>query len=246
VLRWRAASLGVRDASRSTILEEIGRMTLDEYLEQFIEGDLLEDLHSMAPVRLAEGKRYGAVGYPMVMTVLSGIEVLGVLISRSRYNANNGAARFGEFWKQYMYCDRPAFQRLDSLMYDFIRHGLAHAFMTKPMVRVTKHRDSAHLCRTCDHVLCVDALTLADDFEIAYQQRLRPIVVREFKDNMERRFHELRTAYWQERESKIHHIAKVPVQSSIGSNVTTRINSPSLPAVYSTNVSTTGFDDPNQ
>ena len=74
-------------------------MTLDQYLEQFIEGYLLEDLRSMAPIRAAKGKRYGAVGYPMVMTVLSGIEILGVLTSRATFNPDNGAGRFSEFWK---------------------------------------------------------------------------------------------------------------------------------------------------
>ena len=44
-------------------------------------------------------KKYGAVGYPMVMTALSGIEVLGALTSRSTFNRDNGAARFGEFWE---------------------------------------------------------------------------------------------------------------------------------------------------
>jgi hypothetical protein len=59
-------------------------------------------------------------------------------------------------------------------MYKFVRHGVAHSFMTKPMIRVTKHRDGAHLCRTSDDILFVDALTLADDFETAYRQQLRP------------------------------------------------------------------------
>jgi hypothetical protein len=37
-------------------------MTLDQYLRQFIEGYLLEDLSSMASIVLAPGKKYGAVG----------------------------------------------------------------------------------------------------------------------------------------------------------------------------------------
>src|SRR5262245_39189384 len=116
-----------------------GQMTLNQYLEQFIEGYLLEDLRSMAEIRVAPAKQSGAVGYPIVMTVLSGVEVLGVLTSQAPYNENNGAARFGEYWRGYMYPDREAFGRLHALMYEFVRHGLAHAYMTKPMIRVTKH-----------------------------------------------------------------------------------------------------------
>jgi hypothetical protein len=83
-------------------------MTIDQYLEQFIEGYLLEDLHSMAPIRLTPGKRYGAVGYPMLMTVLSGIDVLGALTSRATFQKDNGADRFSEYWKQYVYADKPS------------------------------------------------------------------------------------------------------------------------------------------
>ncbi len=49
-------------------------MTLDDYLEQFIEGYLFEDLRSMASITGSPDKPYGAVGYPMVMTALSGVE----------------------------------------------------------------------------------------------------------------------------------------------------------------------------
>jgi len=225
-------------------------MTFDAYLEQFIEGYLLEDLNSMAPISLAEGKRYGAVGYPMVMTVLSGVEVLGVLTSRAKFNSENGADRFGEYWRNYLYTDRPAVQRLDSLMYEFVRHGLAHSFMTMPMIRVTKYRDPGHLHRSpTSNVICVDALTLAEEFAQAYWRRLRPTIAGEFKINMETRFKEMREAHWQERQGKMHKVAKVPVRTVAFENALLpppKINSPSVPPLYSTNVSTTGFDDPNK
>ena len=105
-------------------------MTLDDYLEQFIEGYLLEDLRSMASITLPPDQRYGAVGYPMVMTALSGIEVLGALTSRTKCSGENGADRFGAFWREYVYVEKPAFQRLHALVYQMVRHGLAHAYLT--------------------------------------------------------------------------------------------------------------------
>jgi hypothetical protein len=54
-------------------------MTLDDFLSRFVEGYLFEDLRSMAAIRLPEGVLYGAAGYPMVMTALSGVELLGML-----------------------------------------------------------------------------------------------------------------------------------------------------------------------
>ena len=225
-------------------------MNLDQYLEQFIEGYLFEDLRSMAPIKLPPGKRYGAVGYPMVMTVLSGIEVLGALTSKAQFSPGNGAARFGEFWRGYMYADSEGFQRLDSLVYNLIRHPLAHCFMTKPMIQVTKHHDPGHLCRTQDDVVIVDALTFADDLIAVYERRLKPQLTGAFKANMEARFREFREAYWQDHEAKKGERDKVPARplTPIGVGVDFRINSPALPtSVYSTNVtSTTGFDDPNR
>jgi hypothetical protein len=238
-------------------------MVLDEYLQEFIEGYLLEDLHAMAQIELAPGKRHGAVGYPMVMPVLSGIEVLGVLTSRAKFSENNGAARFGEFWRQYMYPERPALQRLDTLVYDMVRHGLAHSFLAKPMVRVTKHRDSLHLSRTSSDVFVLDALTFADEFETAYHQRLRPEISGEFKANMEQRFLEFQQANWQDRVDFGHEFAKVPrrTESPFRLNQSTesfghvgtvhstddsgRVNSPSLQRTYPTIISTSDFDDPN-
>ena len=203
-------------------------MTLDDYLAQFIEGYLLEDLASMASIKLADGKRYGAVGYPMVMTVLSGIEVLGVLTSQARFNPEHGAPRFGEFWQRFVYADRPAVQRLDALVYAFVRHGLAHAFMTKPMIRVTKHHDPTHLCKDAEGILCLDALTFAEEFVASYRQRLRPQIVGDLKATMERRFAEMRAAYWQDRDDKKHEPDKVPLARTWdGATVATQVNSPS-------------------
>lgn len=220
-------------------------MNLDQYLAQFIEGYLLEDLRAMAPIRLAPGKEYGAVGYPMVMTVLSGIEVLGALTSPTKFNPENGASRFGDYWRNYMYPDRPARQRLADLVYQSIRHGLAHSFMTKPMIRVTKHADArSHLTMASNDVLCVDANVLAIDFEKAYLDRLRPAITGQFRVNMETRLREFLEAYWQEFLAKEDQLAKVPRGFEQGiqfENASTQVDSPSVAVTW---VSTSGIEPP--
>jgi hypothetical protein len=205
-------------------------MTLDQYLEQFIEGYLFEDLRSMAPIQLPSGKRFGAVGYPMVMTALSGIEVLGLLTSRAPFTLNNGAASFRDFWRGYMY-EREEFQRLDELIYEFVRHGLAHSFMTKPKVVVTKHRDQNHLRRLQPgNELLVDALTLHDDLEAAYFQRLKPKIEGSFKAIMEERLQKFRAAYQHDHQTKRNLLAKAPMGVLIveEQDATTNTNSPSV------------------
>ena len=168
------------------------------------------------------------------MTALAGIEVLGALTSRTKCSGENGADRFGEFWRDYVYVERRAFQRLDSLVYQMVRHGLAHAFLTKPMIRVTKHRDPNHLHRVKGGaVLILDALTLADDFATAYRQRLRPQITGDLKSRMETRFQEFLETYWQDHVDWKGEFEKAPVGTEpLDVNLFTRKNS----AAYSTSV----------
>jgi hypothetical protein len=55
-------------------------LTLGEFLERYVEGYLFADLQSMAAVKVPAGQ-YGALGYPMMMTALAGVELLGALTS---------------------------------------------------------------------------------------------------------------------------------------------------------------------
>jgi hypothetical protein len=61
---------------------------------------MLHDLDSMAkikaPVKLPDGQLCGGAGYPMILTTLAGIEVLGILMS-DRYCEGQNA--FRHFWR---------------------------------------------------------------------------------------------------------------------------------------------------
>lgn len=216
-------------------------MTLDEYLGQFIELYLLQDLAAMARIK-------PQVGYPMVMTVVSGIEVLGALTSTATFSIKeNGATRFGEYWKNYMYADRRSFHELGSVVYTWIRHPLAHSFMTKPMIVVTKDGAGCSLFRLDDRVV-VDALSLAEDFAAAYTQRLKPNIVGELRRTMEARFGELRAEFWKDHAAKKHELAKVPAPSMAAALFYEASQKPmestGVTGIFSTNVSSSGFDKP--
>ncbi len=45
-------------------------MTIDDFLQQFVEGYLFGDLESMSRITVLSGQTYGAAGYPMVATCL--------------------------------------------------------------------------------------------------------------------------------------------------------------------------------
>src|SRR5262245_20741877 len=121
-------------------------MSLEQYLKHFIEGYLFEDLRSMAAVKLAPTRKYGGVGYPMVMSTLAGIEVLGVLTSDKEFTGWKGNKSFRDFWRDYLYPHRPERQDIGGAIYELVRHGLVHSYITKPSFTVTKCNHSAHMC----------------------------------------------------------------------------------------------------
>jgi len=94
----------------------------------------------------------------------------------------------------------------------------------------------------------LDALTLADDLEIAYFDRLKPKITGAFREQMEKRFIEFRGSYWRDHQTKKLELAKVPSGPSTFRVGPKMVNSPSgLAIAISTNVSTTtGFDDPKR
>src|SRR5689334_16115349 len=77
-----------------------GLMNIADFLEQYVEGYLFEDLTSMEPIRAGQGKECGAVGYPMVAATLAGIELLGALTSAKTFDPIRGGRQyFRSFWE---------------------------------------------------------------------------------------------------------------------------------------------------
>jgi hypothetical protein len=119
-------------------------MTLTDFLEKFLDGYLLEDLCSMEGYQLAADRKAGALGYPIVMTVCSGIEMLGTLsFDASRVSKDDGQQYFRYFWRTWMYPNDQSRQKLDDPMYRLVRHGIAHIFQAKPRIIVTRLSDPA-------------------------------------------------------------------------------------------------------
>lgn len=143
-------------------------MTIDDFLERFVEGYLLGDLRSMERVRLQPGESYGACGYSMVMVAAAGTELLGGLVYPHTFNPSSGRQHFTHYWKQFLY---PYAPRVDAagLMYVLVRNGLAHTFVTKPDVLISTHEEAAkHLAVTEAGTLRIDAHVLASDFRESY------------------------------------------------------------------------------
>ena len=76
-----------------------------------------------------------------------------------------GAAYFSWFWRRWIYRNGER-EKLDGVVYSLLRNGIAHTFVGKPRVDVTRFAPDLHLSRY-DGRLIVDADSLADDFVAA-------------------------------------------------------------------------------
>ena len=149
-------------------------MKLDTFLRTYVSGYLLGDLRSMERFRLPRGRRTGALGYPMVMSVAAGIELLGSLSSPKPTSSHGvGIQQFGRFWREWMYPNDPDRRRLADTVYLLGRHGIAHAFVAKPRILVTRLASAKQHHLRLQHgtvdTLVIDAPTLARDFRRAYR-----------------------------------------------------------------------------
>lgn len=147
-------------------------MKLKEFLEQHVEGYLFGDMESMKSFSLPPGKEHGALGYPLVMSALSGIELLGALTSARTFDRKSGRVYFDEFWQKYLYPAEPRRSAGDPL-YKLARHGLAHAFFPKGPIVVTKNPSGPHLVMKNGR-LYIDACVLSKDLRTAYEQGVKP------------------------------------------------------------------------
>jgi hypothetical protein len=153
---------------------------LEAFLTRNVEGYLLEDLETMKPLAPKPGKDVGGVGYPLVMTVFSGIELLGGLLSPNAFEPNGrGAAYFTTYWRDYLYPSDSNRAALGPALYKLARHGLAHAFVTKGRgIEVGKGAPGQHLSSSDGKTIYVDAVRPAEDFADSYRSMFKPLVKR--------------------------------------------------------------------
>lgn len=149
---------------------------LNAFLQRNVEGYLFEDLRTMKAASLPPGKEAGVVGYPLLMSAFAGIELLGALLSPIQFDKNKGAHYFGSFWRDYLYPNDSCRAAAGDALYQVIRHGLAHVYVTKGDIWVVKHVPAMHLVRADDGSIWVDAAQLADDLEESYDSRVKPLL----------------------------------------------------------------------
>lgn len=153
-------------------------MIIEEFLNKFVEGYLFHDLESMEKITLPPGQDDGAVGYPMISTVMAGIELLGNLLlpTSDPFDPNSGNNYFYNYWDNYFAKHKPIYTNLGQLFRTLIRHGVAHTFVAKPGIFVTKGNNQEIRLDTTRQELYVDCNVLFNDFKQSYIDLVKPLV----------------------------------------------------------------------
>ncbi|MDH4045616.1 MAG: hypothetical protein OEW06_14290 [Gemmatimonadota bacterium] len=148
---------------------------LHEFLEHDVEGYLFHDLRAMQGVTAPPDAPGGGLGYPLLITTLAGIELLGAILSRRPFNTNSGRQYFADYWHRFLYpSNQPPPPEID-VVYQLARHGIAHNFLLKGPLGVVKGQPSHHLKHVGGRFL-IDATQLANDLMFSYETRVKPHV----------------------------------------------------------------------
>src|SRR6266404_1338929 len=171
------------------------KIDVDKFFENCIDGYLFSDLENMMTLGPIPKKKAGAVGYPILMTIMSGMELLGTLMQEvvlSTYangSIKTGEDQFVQFWNNYLVKTNNKYKNMGSSVYNLARHGLAHQSMAKTGVIVTKQGDDPEYQMMIDknsfennavYLLNINVIKLFNDFKESYktfseQRRVEPL-----------------------------------------------------------------------
>jgi hypothetical protein len=149
-------------------------VSLDDYIRDFIDGYLDADIRTMIQAQPSRDK-IGAVGYPLVVTVSTGIEALGRLFfpktkkGRSQAADNNVSKEaFLNYWQSYMTPRNASYRGRGDAFYAQVRSGIVHYYLAKGELFIIKGAPELHM--TTDpggHAVFLDAVKLAEDYFVS-------------------------------------------------------------------------------
>ncbi len=192
-------------------------VNFSDFLTHHVEGYLFEDIKSLMSVPVPGGTGPGGVGYPLVMTVLSGIELLGVFVDAvqrptSAFQTHPGPLYFETYWKTMLY---PQLPNLADPVYQLARHGLMHAFTTKGPIEVSKTPSGRilHLSMAASGTIHINCDQFAEDFRKSYDQNFKPLAVKNHQ-RMEDRLQDMANQYEAQAKQKLTNVAFPPVPAT--------------------------------
>lgn len=162
-------------------------MDIKDFLKQFVEGYLFHDLENLAKIELTVTQNSGALNYPMVLSILSGMELLGFILSTDNKpfsgDTNSGNKYFENYWKNYFSVQEPKYKPLGNVFRQLIRHGIAHTFLTKHGVYISKGLNNKIQINASEKKIYFDSIVFFREFVDSYNNLVRPIIDETGQDN---------------------------------------------------------------
>ena len=176
-----AASAGAGGPLGIGLTQAVGKPTIpvSNVLTNLVEGYLFGDLESIASE--VQPKEMGACGYPMVMAVLSGSELLGAMTSDVAPDD-----RIETYWKTYMAKVDPLYGYLGRVASQLARNGIAHTYLTHLGILVVRGNPRRHLTLSENEEVIFDCLQLHTQFHESYEAHARPHILENVADAQRR------------------------------------------------------------
>jgi hypothetical protein len=126
------------------------------------EREVIKDLETM--IKIPATQSGGGLGFPIMQTILSGMEFWGIVMS----NGETNDKAFNYFWNELFIKDNPQYDKpnLSKIFRVSIRHGTAHYCVAKIGIVLSKI-DSGNLTNKEGH-LNIDVITFYNDFLKTY------------------------------------------------------------------------------
>lgn len=140
---------------------------LEAFLQHNVEGYLFGDLREMQRI---------PIGYPVLMTAFAGVELLGALLSPLPFNTFQGAVYFNSYWQTHLYPKLKDAETVGNVLYQLVRHGIAHGFVLKGPMAVVRSDPAVHLTRDSNGLIYVDAVQLANDLMASFAAHVKPLI----------------------------------------------------------------------
>lgn len=153
-------------------------MNRSDFFKQIIDNYLFLDLRNMAGLEQKDGEGGGAASYPMLATCVSGIELLGGLLSPQDYNHKNDKTYFIHYWDEYLVKTEPKYMDYAELFWRLVRNSVAHTYMAKVAITVTKGDKANNLVfHSDDNRFNIDCVAFYWDFKKSYDELVKPKLI---------------------------------------------------------------------
>jgi len=154
-------------------------MNRANFFRHIIDEYLFLDLKNMVELQQKDGEAAGAASYPILATCVSAMELLGGLLFPGDYSDSQTKSKeyFDYYWNNYLVKVNQEYRPYSEVFWRLVRHGVAHTYIAKAAITVTKGQRDAHLKLYQGNTrFNIDCQVLYDDFLKSYSEQVKPLL----------------------------------------------------------------------